>query len=342
MSAPAISYSEDSALSVLLDQEFAPERLAELCPESALDARHWQAALYEPLRGFLARSGKEFRASLVRLGYRIAGGAEELPLALPELVEILHAGSLIIDDIEDDSSSRRGAAALHRQIGLPKALNAGNWLYFWPSRLLQQLSLPPVVELSFHRAMNQMLLNCHYGQALDLGATFGEVERAELEPAVRTLSTLKTGSLMGFAAESGALFAGASPSVVRTLNRFGQELGVGLQMLDDLGGIQSERRAQKGHEDLLNGRLTWVWAWLAEAVDATEFELLSQMQAQVQARDLHPEVLCAKIRPVLKKHRVRVHLHLDKAFGELTSAVGLAPGVGELRRTLSVLEKSYD
>lgn len=342
MNAPALSYVEESVVSLLLEEEFGEARLRELCPESPVDPGLWESVLGGPLRDFLARPGKEFRAALVRLGYRIAGGVGEAPVALPVVVEILHAGSLIVDDIEDESTSRRGAPALHRQIGLPKALNAGNWLYFWPARLIAQLALPPHTELLLHRGMNETLLNCHYGQALDLGATLGEVPKHELPNVVRTLTTLKTGSLMGFAAASGAIAANAPADVVQTLSRFGRELGVTLQMLDDLGGILSERRAQKGHEDLLNGRLTWVWSWLSECLDTAGFAALRELQAQVEARDVHPEVLCARIRPHLSKHRTLVHAHLEAAFGELTHVVGLSPAVGELRRTLSILEKSYD
>src|SRR5512142_2931568 len=72
---------------------------------------------------------------------------QQLPAELIGIVEGLHLGSLIIDDIEDESSTRRGGPTLHRQIGVPNALNAGNWLYFWPALLVPRLKLGPDREL---------------------------------------------------------------------------------------------------------------------------------------------------------------------------------------------------
>jgi len=95
---------------------------------SAIDRKHWDSALVDALRDFLLRPGKEFRAELVRASWVLGGGSGDPPGELPMIVELLHAGSLIVDDIEDGSVARRGQPALHLRHGLPTALNAGNWL----------------------------------------------------------------------------------------------------------------------------------------------------------------------------------------------------------------------
>ena len=88
-----------------------------------------------------------FRSRLVEIGWSLAGRDDVCPPVLPLVVEVIHAGSLIVDDIQDDSPSRRRRPALHRLYGLPLALNVGNWFYFWPFQLLPALELPADVEL---------------------------------------------------------------------------------------------------------------------------------------------------------------------------------------------------
>ncbi len=79
---------------------------------------HWEDSLLAPVREILSRPGKAIRASLVEAGYELIRPGETPPPAAVALVEILHAGSLIVDDIEDDSPVRRGGKAVHRIFGL--------------------------------------------------------------------------------------------------------------------------------------------------------------------------------------------------------------------------------
>jgi hypothetical protein len=80
------------------------------------------------------------------------------------VVESLHAGSLIVDDIEDDSDLRRDAATLHRIYGVPVALNAGNWLYFWPQVLLSRI---PLTDEAPERPRRGAMPDAAISQALD-------------------------------------------------------------------------------------------------------------------------------------------------------------------------------
>src|SRR6185295_5940236 len=93
-----------------------------------------RGSLLAPVASFLARPGKRFRARLVEIGFDLAGDRRTQPSRKLELasqiIEAIHAGALIVDDIQDESRVRRNAPTLHVQYGLPRALNAGNWLYF--------------------------------------------------------------------------------------------------------------------------------------------------------------------------------------------------------------------
>jgi geranylgeranyl pyrophosphate synthase len=297
------------------------------------------SALLDPLREYLARPGKEFRARLVRGAWRIAGGRGRFPSDAPLLVEVLHAGSLVIDDIQDGSAYRRGGAALHRLIGDPLAINAGNWLYFFAERLVGRLGVPALVELDLRRAMSESVLACHYGQALDLSTRMASLAQRQVPSVVRATTRLKTGSLTQLATRIGALLAGADAASLHALSEFGSEVGIGLQMLDDLSGIYNERRCHKGHEDLVEGRPTWPWAFLAEAMSELEFSRLQQRAREVE---LHPESVAEQMREALgQQGKLRARSYLAAATHALQGHFGRSSEVEGLVTELSELERSY-
>lgn len=330
----------------LIREEFSAERLAVTLDlgDAQIPDRLWSSSLEEPLVELLGRPGKDFRSRLVEVAYQVSASGESaaMPERLPLLVEILHAGSLIIDDIEDASTQRRGRPALHLLVGLPLALNAGNWLYFLPHSVLERMQLAPHIELEVRRVLDRGVLRCHYGQALDLAAKLGSLAQREVHEAVSLSTRLKTGSLLELAAELGAATAGAPTFVRRELCAFGRSYGVALQMLDDASGLYDERRAHKGHEDLLLGRPTWPWAWLSRRLDELSYSRLQHRAREVEQRDLHPEVLAGALRKELGGSPYpAIHQHLSRAFTRLQHAVQsrqlLAPLADEIER----LEHAY-
>lgn len=339
----ALVLEESSPLVELLDREFSERSLGLLGGGSGADVpwHLWGPALYGPLRDFLSRPGKEFRGALVTACYRLAGKKDAPPVELPLAVEALHAGSLIIDDIEDESSERRGRPALHLECGLPTALNAGNWLYFWSLQLLCRAGLSPSASLVSHRSMTDALLSCHYGQALDLSVKLSALARAEVPGVVRKCSELKTGSLLGLAAALGAIAGGAPTELVSAVTRFGRSIGVGLQMLDDLSGLTNERRAAKGREDLLRGRPTWPWAWLSTRLDDDAFDALrneAKLVLEGEPADALQEQLARLVAPFGKGE---AHAELGRAFTSLHAVTGDNPVLSLFARELERLERSY-
>jgi len=338
--------AQESALARLIRSEFEEPVLSRTldAKERQVHERHWRASLSGPLLELLARDGKCFRSRLMQVAYALAAGgaAKPLPENLALLVEVLHTGSLIIDDIEDGSEHRRGQPTLHLLVGLPLALNAGNWLYFLPQRLLEPLQLEPRVELALRRVIDRAILRCHYGQALDLGVRLDSLSQAEVFDLVSLSTRLKTGSLFELAAEVGAIAGGASPELQAALSSFARSYGVALQMLDDASGLYQARRAHKGHEDLLNCRPTWPWAWLAQSQDELGYSRL-QHQAQAVARaELPAETLAAAMRRHLgdAPHRA-VQLELAAAFERLQSQVQARELLAPLAEELTRLEKAY-
>lgn len=341
-SAPGV----ESALVSLIRSEFAENRLCQTLDlgHERVPERLWASSLSGPLLELLTRPGKEFRSRLVEVSYEVGSsvGSDPMPALLPLLVEILHAGSLIVDDIEDDSKYRRGKPALHLMVGVPLALNAGNWLYFLPHSVLEQLQLSPQVELQVRRVLDRGVLRCHYGQALDLGARLGSLAQREVFDVVSVSTRLKTGSLLELAAELGGTAAGAEPELCAELAQFGRNYGVALQMLDDVSGLFEERRAHKGHEDLVNGRPTWPWAWLSRKLDEVSYSRLQHRAREVEKRELHPEALAKALRRELGKTPYRaVHEQLGQAFARLERKVSSRRVLDPLVEEIERLERAY-
>jgi geranylgeranyl pyrophosphate synthase len=344
MNDPSLAEASPNLLEQLLSVHFSTTGLSTLLgPQAAgLGDEIWSRALSAPIREFVARPSKGLRAGLVTRCFELAGGHGECPDALSAIVEILHAGSLIIDDIEDASSSRRGRPALHTLHGLPVALNAGNWMYFWALGLVQELPVKEGVQLSLYRWVLRALLRSHHGQGLDLTANVYELGQEQVPEVVLATTELKTGALMELSAVLGALAAEAVPSRVREFSRFGRDVGIALQMLDDVGGLLSEKRCHKGHEDLLQGRPTWPWAWLCSELPPAEHAELRAAGLDVAARRLHPEVLARLLRAHLRgSARVRIRRHVHAAFARLQQLTGASAGLSALRAELHRMEKSY-
>jgi geranylgeranyl pyrophosphate synthase len=307
-----------------------------------IDPRHWEEALIGPARDILSRSGKGVRARLIEHAWHLAGGAPGgPPEELPVLIELLHAGSLIIDDIEDDSSMRRGAPALHRLYGVPVAINTANWLYFLSLTLLFRVELDANARLALYEDISLGLLRCHKGQALDLTVNITRVPKQQVPALVARSTRLKTGSLMEMAATIGAHGAGAPPPVVAALGGFGAAFGVGLQMIDDWSGLNNRERLDKGIEDIRNTRPTWPWAWLAETCDDVTYAGLAR-QAGAASIDWDAEQVIGKMRGALiPTAKERIVSQLQRALADLRGTIGDTPWLRELGEEVHRLESAY-
>lgn len=233
--------------------------------------RLWQAGMFAPLNYVLQGHGKRIRAELVELAFLCNGGQGQIPRALTDFFERLHGGSLIIDDIEDDSWLRRGKPTLHRVVGVPLAINTGNWMYFSALEQLQSLPLDAAAKNQVFAKALDTIRRCHEGQALDLASKVQELASHEFYPTVVAISQLKTGGLTALAAELGATVGGASEEVGKIFHAFGMHLGVGLQMQNDLEELKHAAAQNGRYDDLRNGRVTWPWAWASQQMGEVEF-----------------------------------------------------------------------
>jgi geranylgeranyl pyrophosphate synthase len=300
-----------------------------------------RSALLDLVKEMASSPGKRIRGQLVSLSYRLLSGTRPSTVAAQQcrwcadVVEMIHAGSLIIDDIEDGSSMRRGRPALHVKVGVPLALNAGNWLYFWGLELLRITELPDDTIFHLYEHCHRTLLRAHFGQAVDLSARIATLSQCRVAAACLASMKLKTGALMGFATILGGSIAGASEWVLPILDDFGREFGVALQMFNDLGNLIGKCEPSKRYEDLKLYRPSWVWACAAATAPRHYQQFCTAVARLPDADEL--EIWIGE-HNLVQQVRATAHHHLDAAFRRLEkrlshNGVHSSPSVfDELRR----------
>ena len=216
----------------------------------------------------------------------LAGGdpARALPSAVA--LELFHNFALVHDDIEDGSEMRRGRPALHRGHGIALALNAGDLLFsLVHEALLDNGSLLGAEQaLEVSRRFAGMFRHTFEGQAMDIGwiQTGHFPQREEFETMIR----LKTGWYSGRGpCQVGALIGGGNPALIETLGQFGETLGIGFQLRDDLlnlvadsadtaPGVLSGGYGKERGGDIAEGKRTLIVIELLERMETPDGDIL--------------------------------------------------------------------
>lgn len=217
-----------------------------------------------PIWDLLDRGGKRWRSTLLLLVAEALGKKAEDVIDFVVVTEIVHNGSLVIDDIEDNSDYRRGKPCLHKLTGLDVAINAGNAMYFFPLRVLRdrRSQLPAEVLLECYEVYCSEMLNLHLGQGLDISWHSTLLNEGK-EPTVDNYLQMcanKTGGLARMSAKLSALICGGTPEQVEAIGRFAESIGIAFQIQDDILNLQSDASLalSKGGagEDIHEGKRT--------------------------------------------------------------------------------------
>lgn len=193
--------------------------------------------------------GKRMRPYLVLESARLFGVTGEAPLQVAAALEAIHCYSLVHDDLPsmDNDDMRRGQPTVHRAYDEATAILVGDGLLTLAFEMVasEPVTLPPAVKVALVSALARAsgIDGMVGGQLLDLAAE-GRFE-AEPQPldlaAIRHLQALKTGALIRFAVEAGALMAPeATPQQRDALTLYGEALGLAFQIRDDLLDVEGD------------------------------------------------------------------------------------------------------
>ena len=194
----------------------------------------WLDESFAPTTG---GAGKRVRPIMCLLACQATGGDPAQALPAAAALELVHNFSLVHDDIEDQSDLRRGRPTVWKVWGVPQAINAGDGLFILAHLAMQRLAdrgAPPQRVLRALETFDEACLALTEGQYLDLSfETRLDVDVEQYLSMIRG----KTAALFGAAAQLGALVAGSNPASIARYRRFGQNLGLAFQIVDDVLGI---------------------------------------------------------------------------------------------------------
>ena len=232
---------------------------------------------------YAVRGGKRLRGFLVLEGARMLGLPEARAVSAAAAVEALHAYSLVHDDLPcmDDDDLRRGQPTVHKRWDEATAVLAGDALQTLAFELLcdpalgsAEVRMDLVSGLARASGIDGMVL----GQALDIAA---ETTGALTLDQITVLQAGKTGALIGFAAEAGAVIAGADPAALR---RYATALGLAFQIADDILDVTGDeaKTGKRLHKDAGAGKATFVSLLGLAGARARAADLVAEAEAALK------------------------------------------------------------
>ena len=254
-----------------------------------------EARVYEAMRYSALAPGKRLRPLLVLASAQLFGVAPNSALQVAAAIEMVHAYSLIHDDLPamDDSDLRRGRPTCHKAFDEATAVLAGDGLL---TMAFEVLSHPdthgsPAVrcELVAALAAAAGAAGMVGGQMIDLIA---ETQTLELG-AITRLQRMKTGALIAFACEAGAILAKASHEQRTALRGYAHDLGLAFQIADDLLDVEGSA-AETGKPvgaDAAAGKATFVSILGVERARAQAELLINQAVAHLDLFGQRAELL---------------------------------------------------
>lgn len=265
--------------------------LGELLPEPVGP----QARVIDAMR-YATLGGKRIRAFLALQSGRLFGVDRRALSRVAGAVECVHAYSLVHDDLPamDNDDLRRGKPTTHKKFDEATAILAGDALLTHAFALLASgethtdphVRCELVARLSHAAGWNGMV----GGQMMDIsaqGAAMTDIAQ------ITRLQRLKTGALILFAAESGAIMGKTSPQMRQALTNYAQDLGLAYQIADDLLDVEGDPNVmgKASGKDQKAGKATFVTVLGAERARAQAVLLANQALTHLEVFDEKADLL---------------------------------------------------
>ena len=261
------------------------------------------AKLLDAMRYALLGGGKRLRPLLTLAACRACGGTDEAALPAALAIEMIHAYSLVHDDLPamDDDDLRRGRPTTHKVYGEAMAILAGDALQTRAFEVLARGPLPGATIAVQVAALAAAAgpAGMAGGQALDLAAAGRPADAA----AVARIDRMKTGALLTACFEVGALAAGAPEPLRVRLVRCGILVGEAFQIQDDILDLtaSTEQLGKTAGKDLAQGKATWPALVGLEAARQRTAALRDEALAELDALGAAAEPLLALVRAAVDR-----------------------------------------
>ncbi len=290
----------DKAIEKYIPREFSKKSILFKVdpPKYSYNLQTLNKAIAKPVWEILDRGGKRWRPALFLLICEALGKDSEDCLDFAVIPEVIHNGTLIIDDIEDSSELRRGKPCTYKIYGVDIAVNAGNAMYYLPLLPLMEkkILLPAEIVRDIYEVYVQEMINLSMGQAMDIAWHRGIANADEIgEEDYLQMCAYKTGTLARMAAKIAAVIAGANKELVEKLGHFAESIGIAFQMQDDVLDLTGKEFAKKKGgvgQDITEGKRTlMVIHTLKNATRADKKRLVQILNMHTSNQTLRDEAI---------------------------------------------------
>jgi heptaprenyl diphosphate synthase len=244
----------------------------------------------ETSRHLVEAGGKRFRPLITLISSHFGNGQSKEVIAAAVVCELTHVATLYHDDVMDEAPLRRGVESANNRWGNTVAILTGDYLFSKASDLLADLG-PEAVRLQA-KTFERLVI----GQIQE---TQGPKDGGDALAHYLQVVADKTGSLIATSARFGALLSGADKSIVETLTKFGEKIGIAFQLADDVIDIASDS-SQSGKTpgtDLKEGVPTLVTLPIMKSNRPEDQELKALLSAPMD------DATVARVIPQLRQHQ---------------------------------------
>jgi octaprenyl-diphosphate synthase len=274
--------------------------------------------------------GKRLRPALLILSCRLVGGGGPTSIHLGAVVELIHAATLVHDDVIDVAQTRRGRPSTNVKWGNHTCVLAGDWLYMQAFQIALRERNFQMLELLI--GLTQMMVE---GELLQL-ERIGQIDVSEAD--CMELVDRKTACLFSVCARLGALAANSGTQVQENLGEYAWNLGMAFQLVDDVLDFTAREKTlgKPVGGDLREGKVTLPLVYALERATPGERRLVETI---LQQRS-YEEVPFSRILGLLEKYQgiERVRERAQTFTEKARAIIGGFPDSPYQRALLSVTE----
>jgi len=271
-----------------------------------------------------AGGGKRIRPALLLLSSKLFNYEGRGAVKLGAVVEIIHTATLVHDDIIDEAKTRRGRPAANTQWGNSKCVLAGDWLYMQAFKVAVQERnfriLDALIELTQQMVEGELLQMEKLGKLISLAEHFDLIYR-------------KTACLFSVCMRLGAILAGATPEQEEQVGRYGRDLGMAFQIVDDVLDLTASEEVlgKPVASDLREGKATMAVIHALERCTPREADQIDKIMRE-RAFD---GVTHTDIASILERYGSieAAHAEAERYAGEARKAICIFPD-SEIKRAL--------
>jgi geranylgeranyl diphosphate synthase type I len=245
-------------------------------PRYAYNVEALNVAIFHPIWDLLNRGGKRWRPALFLMIVEALGNNSEQYVDFAMIPEVVHNGTLMVDDIEDASEMRRGKPCSYRLFGVDVAVNAGNLMYFLPLIALakEKSKISPDRLIRIYEVFVEEMVNLSFGQAMDIAWHKGIASADQInEKQYLQMCAYKTGTLARMAARMAAIIGQANEDFTTKIGHFAESIGIAFQIQDDVLDLISQEFAEKkggNGQDITEGKRTLMVIRTLEAASLSD------------------------------------------------------------------------